>query len=114
MDDERLQRVKQIEVPVQVQLGSREMPLRDVVSLIPGSIIELPKQADEDLSLVVANKAIGSGEAVKVGENFGLRIRYIGDLRDRLEAVGTSEETAEESAMEDEAAALAAAMLSGQ
>lgn len=119
MPDARIERIKKIEVPVLVRLGSRQMPLRDVIALIPGSIIELPKQSDEELDLVVANKTIGSGEAVKVGENFGLRIGYIGDLRERLEALkaggqskGGKDEA--ESDSEDEAAALAAAMLAGQ
>ena len=40
-------------------------------------------------NLLVNNKPIGSGNAVKVGENFGIRINFIGDLKDRILAMGT-------------------------
>lgn len=113
---DRIDRIKQIEVAIIVRLGSRQMKLRDVLSIIPGSILELPKSADEELDLLVANKAIGSGDAVKVGENFGIRIQHIGDLRERIEAMGPSSKDDQKKASnaEDEAAALAEAMLSGQ
>ncbi len=117
MPSDRVERVRKVEVSIIVQLGERVMKLRDVISIIPGSILELPKSADEDLDLLVANKIIGSGEAVKVGENFGLRINHIGDLRERLEAMGPGKQKNEhpqERSTEDEAAALAEAMLSGQ
>jgi flagellar motor switch protein FliN/FliY len=115
MPNARVERVRKVEVPIIVQLGQRQMKLADVLSIIPGSILELPKSADEDLDLLVANKSIGSGEAVKIGENFGLRIRHIGDLRERIEAMrpGKPKDQQQEST-EDEAAALAEAMLAGQ
>ena len=118
MGSDRLQRVKSVEVPIVVRLGSRQMKLRDVLTMIPGSILELPKAADEYLDLLVANKQIGAGEAVKVGENFGIRIRHIGDVRERIEALRPKRpaSAAEPAAAspEDEAAALAEAMLSDQ
>lgn len=80
--------VLRLEVPVIVRLGERRMPLREVLALVPGSIIELPKNAEAELDLLVNNKQIGVGAAVKVGENFGLRITYLGDVRERIEALG--------------------------
>jgi flagellar motor switch protein FliN len=84
----RLNRILSLEVPIIVQLGQRLMPLGDVISLIPGAIIELPKGASEELELLVNNKVIGQGTAVKVGENFGLRVAHIGDAKNRIEALG--------------------------
>ena len=77
-----------LEVPVIVRLGERIMALREVIGLAPGAIIELPKNAEAELDLLVNNKQIGTGTAVKVGENFGLRISYIGDVRSRIAALG--------------------------
>lgn len=77
-----------LEVPVIVRLGERTMALREVIGLAPGAIIELPKNAEAELDLLVNNKQIGTGTAVKVGENFGLRISYIGDVRARIAALG--------------------------
>ena len=81
--------ISRMEVPIIVQVGKRRMSMREVTGLSPGMIIELPMRVEEDLTLMVANKAIGQGSAVKVGENFGVRISYIGDLRTRLNAATT-------------------------
>lgn len=83
-----LRSILKLEVPVIVQLGTRAMTVNEVLSLAPGAIIQLPKTADEELEILVNNKAIGSGIAVKVGENFGLKVAYIGDIRKRIQALG--------------------------
>jgi flagellar motor switch protein FliN len=85
-----LRSILALEVPMIVVLAERPMKLADVVGLIPGAIIELPKRADEDLTISVANKPIGTGTAVKVGENFGVRINFIGDLKERIAALGAA------------------------
>ncbi len=105
-----LNRILKLRVPVIVGLGVRSMALGEVVSLVPGSIIELPKNAEDELDLLVNNKAIGAGTAVKVAENFGLRITRIGTPQD-VAVAATTPEAADD---DDEMAALAEMMLSGQ
>ncbi len=83
-----LRAILQLEVPLIVLLGSRHLKVSEVVSLIPGAIIELPKRAEDELELMVNNKIVGTGKAVKFGENFGIRISFIGDVRARLAALG--------------------------
>ena len=63
-----------ISVPVSVVLASKRENLDNVVDLSPGSIIKFDKSCDELLHLYVNNQPIAEGEAVKVGEKFGLRI----------------------------------------
>lgn len=70
-----------------VVLGRRQMSSREVLNLVPGAIIEFPKSADEELELMVNNKPIALGRAVKVGENFGIRLSFIGDLKNRIAAL---------------------------
>lgn len=82
--------ILKLEVPIVVQLGERHMDLREILALSPGAIIEIPKNAEAELELRVHNKTIGCGNAVKVGENFGLQITYIGDVRDRIAALGAA------------------------
>ena len=54
-----------------------------------GAIIEFFKSSDRPLELLVNNKVIALGEAVKVGENFGLhRIKQVGDAKQIVEALG--------------------------
>ncbi|MDX2146553.1 MAG: FliM/FliN family flagellar motor switch protein [Planctomycetota bacterium] len=75
-----------LEVPVVVRLGERSMRVSEVVDLVPGAIVELPKPADTELDLLVNNRVVGCGVAVKVGENFGIRITRLGNQGERLEA----------------------------
>jgi flagellar motor switch protein FliN len=83
-----IQRILRMRVPVIVKLAEREMKLEDMLKWSIGSIVEFEQASDSCLDLVVANDKIGVGQAVKVGENFGLRILRIGDLRERIEALG--------------------------
>lgn len=81
--------ILKLEVPVIVQICRHRMRVSEVLGLVPGAIIELPKQADEPLEVLVANQQIGVGRAVKVGENFGIRISDVGNVRARIDALGT-------------------------
>ena len=83
----RLKSILKLEVPLIVVIGTRDMPVKEVMNLAPGAILELPKLADEELEILVNNKPIGMGNAVKVGENFGIRVTYVGDLRQRIDAL---------------------------
>ncbi len=76
-----LRRILRLEVPIIVKLAERKMNLSEVLRLGAGAIIEFSKASDEPLELMINNKAIGFGEAVKVGENFGLRISQVGDVK---------------------------------
>ncbi len=83
--------ILRLEVPVIVVIAQRNMPVKEVLNLAPGAILELPKAADKDLEVMVNNKPIGAGRAVKVGENFGLRVTYVGNLQERIEALGAGD-----------------------
>lgn len=77
-----------LEVPVIVELGRRTMKLRDVMNLLPGAIVDLDKDAESELDLLVNNEIVASGTAVKVGENFGIRVSAVGTPRQRAAAHG--------------------------
>ena len=83
-----LRRILQLEVPVIVKLAERKLTLGEVMRLGAGAIIEFSKSSDEPLELLVNNKPIGVGDAVKVGENFGLKITQIGDVREIIRSLG--------------------------
>jgi flagellar motor switch protein FliN len=83
-----LERIMRLEVPVIVKLSERKMGMSEVMRLCAGAIIEFNKSSDEPLELLINNKIIGVGETVKVGENFGLRITQIGDVRQIIESMG--------------------------
>mgnify|MGYP001029470380 CR=1 FL=1 len=77
-----------LDVPVVVVLAERTMRVNEVLQLRPGAILEVEKTAEQDLTLRINNRDIGTGSAVKVGENFGLKIDTIGTQAQRVEAMG--------------------------
>jgi flagellar motor switch protein FliN/FliY len=83
-----LQRILRLEVPVIVKLAERRLMLSEVMRLGTGAIIEFFKSSEEPLELLINNKVIGVGETVKVGENFGLRITQVGDLKQVIQSLG--------------------------
>jgi flagellar motor switch protein FliN/FliY len=83
-----IQRILRMHVPVIVKLAERKLTLAEVMRLGPGAIIEFIKASDEPLELLINNKPIGLGDAVKVGENFGLKINHIGDVKDVIRSLG--------------------------
>ena len=76
-----------LEVPVIVCLGETSMDFDEIISWVPGAIVQLEKSADDELDLRVNNVPIAEGRAVKVGENFGIRISFVGDLRSKIDAI---------------------------
>lgn len=66
-----------IRVPVVVTLARKTQPLGRVLELGPGSIIQFDKSYEEVLDLDVGGRPVATGQAVKVGEKFGLRINSI-------------------------------------
>jgi flagellar motor switch protein FliN/FliY len=82
-----LDRILGLEVPVIVKLAERKLSMSEVMRLGTGAIIEFSKSSEEPLELMVNNKAIAVGQTVKVGENFGLRVTKIGDLRDIIRSM---------------------------
>jgi flagellar motor switch protein FliN/FliY len=84
-----LQRILHLSVPVIVKLAERKLNVNEVMRLGNGAIIEFFKSSEEPLELLINNKVIGLGEAVKVGENFGLRLTQIGDIKQVVEALAS-------------------------
>jgi flagellar motor switch protein FliN len=63
-----------IRVPLSVTLAAKKQPVGQILEIGPGSILQFEKSCEEMLDLNVSNLPIARGEAVKVGEKFGLRV----------------------------------------
>src|SRR5215472_13400563 len=87
--ERELERILRLQVPLIVRLAERKMHCSEVMRLGTGAIIEFAKSSEKPLELLVNNKVIALGEAVKVGENFGLRIKQVGDPKQIVEALGS-------------------------
>jgi len=75
-----------LDVPldVSVELGRAKMPIKDMIQLGPGSVIELDKLIGEPVDFLVNNRTIARGEVVVFDENFGIRITDILKPEDRI------------------------------
>jgi flagellar motor switch protein FliN/FliY len=76
-----------IEVPIVVTLAAKKQSIGQIVELGPGSIIHFDKSCDEMLDLSVCDRRIAQGEAVKVGDKFGLRVTSVVMPDERFQAV---------------------------
>jgi len=85
---EEVKRILHLEVPVIVKLADKQLPLGDIVDLSMGSIVEFSKNAEMPLDLLVNNKVVARGTAVKVGEKFGLRIDEILPVEETIRVLG--------------------------
>jgi flagellar motor switch/type III secretory pathway protein FliN len=80
-----------IKVPVVVTLAEKRQRLSRIMELGPGSIVQFDKSCDEMLELEVGNQTVACGEAVKVGDKFGLRITAIVLPEERFTPVTTKD-----------------------
>ncbi len=81
---ETLSRVLDLKVEMRVELGRRPMRISEVLSLGPGAVIDFPKPADEPLDIYVGGRLVARGEAVVIGERYGVRIVDVVSPADRL------------------------------
>jgi flagellar motor switch protein FliN len=72
-----LKLVMDVELNVSLRFGQRQMPLRDVLALASGSVVELDRKVDEPVELLLDGKLVARGEAVIVDGNYGLRVTEI-------------------------------------
>ncbi len=73
-DEKTLDIVLDVKVRVTVQLGSCQLPMRDVLELSPGAVIQLNQHASDPVGLYVNEKLIAYGEVVVVEDSFGIKI----------------------------------------
>lgn len=86
-DEENLGLILDVELLVVARLGQVEMPIREVLALGPGSIIEVGRSIEEPVELLINEKLIARGEVVVVDEKFGLRITEIISQTERLRSL---------------------------
>ena len=73
-----------VELPVSITFGRAMVPLRDVVKLTSGSVVELNRTVSEPVEVIVNNCVIARGEVVVIEGNYGVRIQQIISPQERL------------------------------
>lgn len=77
IDPSNLQLVMDVELNVSLRFGQCQLPLREVLDLASGSVIELDRDVDDPVELLLDGKIIARGEAVIIDGNYGLRVTEI-------------------------------------
>ena len=78
-----------LDIPVQlsVELGRTKVPIKYILQLGQGSIVELDALAGEPMDVLVNGYLIAQGEVVVVNEKFGIRLTDIVTPSERLRRV---------------------------
>lgn len=79
-----LEMIFDVPVNISAELGRSVIKIRDLLSLSPGSVVELERVAGEAIDLMVNGVLVGKGDVVVVNENFGLRITEIVCTEERI------------------------------
>ncbi len=74
-----------VPLTITVELGRTEKTVREVLSLVPGSVVELDRLAGEAVDVLANGRLIARGEVVVVEDSFGVRITEIVSRRERLQ-----------------------------
>lgn len=72
-----LELVMDIPIQLTVELGRTRMPIRNLLQLAQGSVVELNELAGEPLDVFVNGCLVAQGEVVVVNEKFGIRLTDI-------------------------------------
>ena len=76
-----------VELPVSISFGKTQLPLKDVLKLTTGSIVELNRGVNEPVEVLVNHYLVARGEVVVVEGNYGVRIQQIVSRQDRLRSM---------------------------
>jgi flagellar motor switch protein FliN/FliY len=75
-----------LDIPVQltVELGRTRIPIKNILQLAQGSVVELEAMAGEPMDVLVNGYLIAQGEVVVVNEKFGIRLTDIVTPSERM------------------------------
>ena len=82
-----INRVLDIPVQLSVELGRKKVPIKHVLQLGQGSIVELDALAGEPMDVLVNGYLIAQGEVVVVNNKFGIRLTDVVTPSERLRRV---------------------------
>jgi flagellar motor switch protein FliN/FliY len=76
-----------VDLPVSISFGKTQLPLKDVLKLTTGSIVELNRGVNDQVEVLVNQCLIARGEVVVVEGNYPPRIQQIASRSDRLRSM---------------------------
>ncbi len=95
--DGKIEMLLDINMPITVTLGGTEIPVKQLLQLCPGSVLQLDKLIDEPAELYVQDIKFATGDIVIVDGHFAIRIKEIEGASEQISAqVETQEDSNEQ------------------
>jgi len=85
-----LERVLDLPLEIHVELGKKRLRISELLALGPGAIIELDVAAGAPLSILANQVLVAHGEAVVIGERYGVRVTEIVSTQERVRRLGSA------------------------
>jgi flagellar motor switch protein FliN/FliY len=76
-----------VDLPVSISFGKTRLPMKEVLKLTTGSIVELDRDVNDPVEVLVNKRLIARGEVVVVEGNYGVRIQEIASRHERLRSI---------------------------
>ncbi|MDO7788393.1 flagellar motor switch phosphatase FliY [Desulforamulus aquiferis] len=89
LEQRNLELILDIPLKVSVVLGRTKRPIKDVLKIAPGTVVELNTLANEPVEVLVNGTLVATGEVVVVNENFGVRLTNIISPIERIKRLGS-------------------------
>jgi flagellar motor switch protein FliN len=86
--DRKIDMLMDLSLPVSIELGRTSLPLRDILALQRGSVVEFEKLASEPVDILINGKKMAEGEVVVIEKHFGIRITSLVDASERVKGLG--------------------------
>ena len=86
--DPDLHMILDIPVTLSMEVGNTQIPIRDLLQLGQGSVIELDRLAGEPLDVLVNGTLIAHGEVVVINDKFGIRMTDVISPSERIKKLG--------------------------
>lgn len=76
-----------LDIPVRIsmEVGATQIPIRNLLQLNQGSVVELDRLAGEPLDVLVNGTLIAHGEVVMVNDKFGIRLTDVVSQSERIQ-----------------------------
>ncbi len=82
--EDNLEAILDVPVTLSMEVGRARIPIRNLLQLNQGSVVELDRAAGEPLDVLVNGTLIARGEVVVINEKFGIRLTDVISPADRV------------------------------
>jgi flagellar motor switch protein FliN/FliY len=73
----KLDLLMDVELAVTLRFGSRRLLLREVLDLIPGAVVDLDRQVEDPVDVLLDGRLVARGEVVVLEGNYGVRVTEV-------------------------------------